>query len=157
MRRSSVLLLLALLPTASCGADDVVASPSAGGDGPAPLPGVVAVRLEPVDGTFIEGFEAGLRFETGDGDVIAATLWSDAVRRSVAEPTADDFYRHVVEQEVPSGEVVVFARANVGIGPPPEVPDLDDLGCRLAVQVPADGRVDVELTFAGPEGCLRVP
>ena len=149
------LLLLGML-TAACGADDVIAAPTDAGEGPVPRPGVVAVRLEPVEGIFVKGFEAGIRFETGDGEMIAATLWGDAVRSSVVEPAPEDFYRHVVEQEVPSGEVIVLAQANVGIGPPPEVPNLDDLGCRLAVQVPPGGRVEVELTFAGPPDCLRL-
>jgi hypothetical protein len=62
----------------------------------------------------------------------------------------------VLEQDVPAGTVVVLASANVGAGPPPEVPDLaGDLRCRLEVDVTESGRVDVEVTFGDPDDCLR--
>lgn len=118
-------------------------------------PGTIAVRIEEVDGVFIEGFEVGLRFETPEGEVIASTLWTDFVQ-SLGVESIDAYYDSVLEQDVPAGVVVVLASANVGAGPPPEVPDLaGDLRCRLEVDVPESGRVDVEVTFGDPDVCLR--
>jgi hypothetical protein len=118
-------------------------------------PGTIAVRIEEVDGVFVEGFEVGLRFETPDGEVIASTLWTDFVQ-SLGVESIDAYYDSVLEQDVPAGTVVVLASANVGAGPPPEVPDLaGDLRCRLEVDVPESGRVDVEVTFSDPDDCLR--
>jgi hypothetical protein len=118
--------------------------------------GTVAVHIQELDGVFVEGFEVGLRFETPDGEVIASTLWSDFVE-SLDSESIEAYYDSVLEQDVPAGTVVVLASANVGIGPPPEVPDLDgDLRCRLEVEVPAEARVDVEVTFDDPADCLRL-
>jgi hypothetical protein len=109
-----------------------------------------------VEGFFIEGFEIGLRFETGDGDVLASTLWSDHVNEQFAEPSMDDYYGSVLRQEVPAGVVVVLATVNIGAGPPPEIPDVTgELRCRLSVEVPPDGEVAVEVTFDAHDGCLR--
>jgi hypothetical protein len=116
--------------------------------------GVIAVRLEPVDGFFIEGFEVGLRFETPGGDVIAAALWSEFVQ-SQDDPRLEAYYESVLEQPVPAGDVVVLATANVGIGPGPEVPDLDgEMRCRLDMSVPEGATVEVEVSFADQD-CLR--
>lgn len=118
-------------------------------------PGTIAVHIEDVDGVFIEGFEVGLRFETPDGEVIASTLWSDFVQ-SLGVESIDAYYDSVLEQAVPAGTVVVLASANIGPGGPPEVPNLaGDLRCRLEVDVPASGRVDVEVTFSDEDDCLR--
>ncbi len=118
--------------------------------------GTVAVRLEQIDGVFVEGFEVGLRFETPEGNIISSTLWSEFIETQ-GDASLDAYYNSVLEQDVPAGPVVVLATANVGMGPPPEVPDLDgDLRCRLEVDVPADGRVDVEVTFDDPNDCLRL-
>jgi hypothetical protein len=118
--------------------------------------GVIAVHMEELDGVFVEGFEVGLRFETPDGEVIGSTLWSDFVA-SMPDASLEAYYDSVLEQDVPAGTVVVLASANVGIGPPPEIPDLDGpLRCRLEVAVPQDGRVDVEVTFDDPDACLRL-
>ncbi len=118
--------------------------------------GTINVRLDEVEGFFIEGFEVGLRFETPDGEVIDSTLWSDFVAAQ-GDPDISAFYESVLEQHVPAGEVVVLASANVGAGPPAEVPDLDgDLQCRLVVDVPANGSVDVVVTFSGNEECLEL-
>lgn len=151
--RSRFLLLLALptLLLAACGDDDPAEASADGG-----ATGTVAVHIEEVAGPFIEGFEVGLRFETADGEVLDTVLWSDFVASQDSD-SLDAFYDSVLEQEVPAGEVVVLATANVGIGPPPEVPDLDgDLDCRLPVDVLAGGRVDVEVTFSGDGDCLRL-
>ena len=151
--RSRFVLLLALpaLLLAACG-DDEPADVSADGGGT----GTVAVHIEEVAGAFVEGFEVGLRFETADGEVIDTVLWSDFVASQDSD-SLDAYYDSVLEQEVPAGEVVVLATANVGIGPPPEVPDLDgELRCRLPVDVLAGGRVDVEVTFSGDDDCLRL-
>lgn len=111
---------------------------------------------EETDGVFIEGFEVGLRFETPDGELIGSTLWSEFVE-SQGDESLDAYYDSVLEQEVPAGNVVVLASANVGIGPPPEVPDLDGaLRCRLEVEVLDTGRVDAEVTFDDPHDCLRL-
>ena len=149
------LLLSHALAAGACGDDDSSAA-AAEGDGDAAT-GTVAVHLEEVEGVFMEGFEVGLRFETPDGEVLGSTLWSDFVQSQSDEPTMEDHYTSVFEQEVPAGEIVVLAEANVGIGPPPEVPDLDgDLRCRLVVDVPDGATVDVEVTFSGDADCLRL-
>ena len=114
----------------------------------------MAVRLEPVDGMFIEGFEVGLRFEDADGAVLDTVLWSDFVS-SQDGAAAQDYYGSVLEQSVPAGPVVVLAAVNIGIGPPPETPDLDgELRCRLELEVPEGETVEVEVLFAD-EDCLR--
>lgn len=118
--------------------------------------GTVAVELEEVDGVFIEGFEIGLRFEQADGTVIAGTLWSDFVI-SQGDPTMDAWYDSVLQQPVPAGPVVVWAQANVGIGPGPVVPDVDgNLPCRLDVEVPPGTTVRVRVGFTDPATCLTL-
>lgn len=138
---------------------DVDDAPPASPDTDAPKPadaGTISVRLEEVDGFFAEGFEIGLRFETPDGEVIDSVLWSDFVTTR-DDPDIDTYYDSVLEQDVPPGEVVVLASVNVGIGPPPEVPDLGgELRCRLVVDVPADGNVEVVVTFSGDDDCLEL-
>lgn len=131
--------------------------PSAGTATPAPTDdGTVSVRLTDVEGFFTEGFEIGLRFETPDGEVIDSVLWSDFVAGQ-GEPDIDAYYTSVLDQAVPAGEVVVLASVNVGIGPPPEVPDLDgEMRCRLTVDVPAAGTVEVVVTFSGDNDCLQL-
>ena len=120
--------------------------------------GTVAIQLEQVEGIFIEGFEIGLRVETADGTTLSAALWSDVVEAGgVTSP--DAYYDTVYEVSVPAGPVVVLATVNVGMGPPPETPDLaGDMDCKLPVEVPADGRVDVEVLFDGGRAgnCLRL-
>lgn len=118
--------------------------------------GMVGVHIEQVEGVFIEGFEVGLRFETPDGEVLMSTLWTDFVE-SLGTESIEAYYDSVLELGVPAGAVIVLATANVGAGPPPEVPDLDgDLRCRLEVDVPDGGRTDVEVTFDNPDDCLRL-
>ena len=150
---SIVVTLVVVTGLAGCG-DDGPETVSAGGDRAST--GTVAVHIEDVEGPFIEGFEVGLRFEDAEGTVLASTLWSDFVL-SQGDPQLDDFYVSVLEQEVPAGKVVVLASANVGMGPAPEVPDVNgDLRCRLEVDVPDSGRVDVEVTFDAQDRCLRL-
>jgi hypothetical protein len=148
----SLLTVLVLLGSA-CGGDDTSADeePTPSGDG---ATGTVAVSIEPVEGFFTEGFEVGFRFETPDGERIASFLWSEAVAAEGSDDL-DAFYTTVVDQAVPAGPVVVLATANIGIGPPPETPDLDgDMRCRLDVTVPEGGTVPVQVGFADPSSCL---
>lgn len=152
--RRHVLVLALVTPAAvaACGDGTDIAI----GEDQTSTSGTVAVHIEELDGVFVEGFEVGLRFETPEGDVLGSTLWSDFVLTQEDE-SLDAYYDSVFEQEVPAGTVVVLASANVGIGPPPEVPDLDGpLRCRLEVEVPDGGRVDVEVTFDDPDDCLRL-
>ncbi len=146
-------MLAMMVSSNACGVDAVrtdSGSTESGGQG------TVAVHIQEMDGVFVEGFEVGLRFEQIDGEVIASTLWSDFVE-SLGSESKDAYYDSVLEQTVPAGTVVVLASANVGIGPPPEVPDLaGDLRCRLKVEVPAEGRVDIEVTFDDAANCLRL-
>ena len=152
MRAITLSLAIALTVLATgCSDDD---STSAGGEAGADDTGTVAVSLEEVDGFFIEGFEIGLRFETAAGERIDAVLWSDVVAAE-GRNDLEAYYDTVLEQQVPAGDVVVLATVNVGIGPPPETPDLDgDLRCRLPVTVPVGGRVEVEVGFSDPGDCL---
>ena len=144
-----LLALLACATLASCGSEAATTT------APEP-PGTVAVHIQKVEGFFIEGFEVGLRFETADGDVIAGTLWNDFVS-SQDNPTMEDYYDSVLEQSVPSGTITVIGEANVGIGPGPMIPDITGaMRCRLDVDVPAGGRVDVEVTFDDDADCLRL-
>ncbi len=118
--------------------------------------GVVAVRLEQIQGFFIEGFEIGLRFETTESEVIATVLWSDFVR-SQGNPQLGTYYDSVLEQPVPAGDVVVLATVNIGDATPPEIPDLyGDMQCRLEIQVPNQEKVEIELRFSGGNDCLQV-
>jgi len=154
------LLILGLLTgaLAACGTDNDTIGTTPDPTNPTTTTGAagtVAVHLEPVEGVFVEGFQIGLRFEIADGTLIASTLWTDFVR-SLGEPTLQDFYDSVLEQPVPAGTVIVRAQVNVGAGPPPVTPDLDgDFACRLDIDVPADGRVEVEVGFSGYSDCLR--
>lgn len=120
----------------------------------APPVGAIAVRLEKTEGYFIEGFELALRFETAAGEFIEALSWNDFVR-SRGESTLRDYYDTVLEQIVPAGEVILFASMEIGDAAPPRAPDpLGELRCRLAVEVPAAGRVEVEVSFAAKD-CLH--
>jgi hypothetical protein len=122
--------------------------------------GTVAVSLEPVEGMFTEGFEIGLRFETADGEVLDKQLWTDFVQSlpDTASGGIDAYYKSVLEQPVPAGDVVVLASVAIGMGPGPVPPDLDgDLDCRLPVTVPPDGRVEVQVSFDSSTGdCLTL-
>jgi hypothetical protein len=156
MRGLTSLVVACLLLSACGGDDDVTAA-----DGPAdlaapPAEGEIAVRLEEVEGVFVEGFEVGLRFETAGGEVIASTLWSDFVS-SLGSAEMDAYYDSVLTQVVPAGAVTVRAEVNVGMGPGPSIPDLaGDLPCELPVEVGPGERVDVEVSFSGGADCLRV-
>ena len=171
--RRTIASLLAVALLSACGSDDAASGDDP--DAPAITAGdtlpdaepvadapesaetaTINVRLEELDGILTEGFEVGLRFETTDGEVIDSTLWSDfIVAQDDPSPTA--FYDGVLEQTVPAGDVVVLATVNVGIGPPPEVPDLDgDLRCRLVVDAPSGSSVDVVVTFSGEDDCLEL-
>jgi hypothetical protein len=117
---------------------------------------VVEVRLEPVDGYFIEGFDIGLRFETGDGEVVAALRWSDAVRASTPHPPLDAYYRTVLEQAMPAGAGAVLASVSIGAAAGPATPDpAGPLDCRLDLDVGPGERVAVEVSFTGSD-CLRL-
>ena len=154
MKLLVVLVAASLVGLTGCGDDEPTAATT--DTTAAEGTGVVAVSIEEMSGRLIEGFEVGLRFETADGEVIDSTLWSDFVQ-SQGSASLDAYYESILEQDVPSGEVVVLASANVGPGGPPEVPDLDgELRCRLVVDVPDDGRVEVEVGFADQEDCLRL-
>ena len=153
MRTTTALLLAAALTTmAACGDDDSSGDDAAGTGGE----GVVAVHLEQLDGILIEGFELGLRFETVDGEVLDTRLWSEFVE-GLDDPRIEAFYDSVLEAEVPAGPVVVLAELVQSIGGPIEPPDLSgDLTCRLEVDVPDGGRVEVEVSFSGEPDCLSV-
>jgi hypothetical protein len=161
MKLFVLLLATAGLALTGCGDDDpstVAGSPdetttTVDADGE----GTIAVSLEEVQGAFIEGFEIGLRFETPEGEVFHKQLWTDFVQ-SLGSDTIDAYYDSVFEQPVPAGDVVVLASVALGMGPAPVPPDLDgDLDCRLPVTVPADGRVEVQVSFDASTGsCLTL-
>ncbi len=144
--------------TRSSSPDDVVVASETeafGGAADAGL-GEIRVQLEEVDGAFIEGFEVGLRFETGDGELIASTLWSDFVA-STGRTDMDAYYDSVLSQSVPAGTVRVSAGVNIGAGPPPSIPDLGaELPCLLVVEVDPGAVVMVEATFSDAPNCLRL-
>lgn len=167
-RRRTVLLALAAVTavalvstwalTRSSAPDDVVVASEADGSGGAADAGSgeIRVELEEVDGAFIEGFEVGLRFETGEGELIASTLWSDFVA-STGRTDMDAYYDSVLNQSVPAGTVRVSAEVNIGAGPPPSIPDLSaELPCLLVVEVDPGGVVVVEATFSDAPNCLRL-
>lgn len=118
----------------------------------------VRVRLEPIDGHFEEGFEVGLRFETGGGEVIASMLWTDAVMADQIddEPGIDDFYDYELVQAVPAGSVVVRGEVSIGAGPGPVPPDLEgDLRCSIPLELADGDEATVEVTFDGVDECLH--
>jgi hypothetical protein len=152
MRLTLALLAIALL--AACGGNDDEDDTTAVADSSGT--GTIAVSLEETNGAFIEGFEIALRFEAADGAVIESLHWTDFVQSTGAEDI-DAYYDAVLEQPVPAGRVVVLATTTIGPGGPPEKPDLDGpLDCRLEVDVPGDGRVEVEVSFAGTGDCLAL-
>ena len=116
--------------------------------------GTVAIRLEPVNGVFIEGFEIGIRIETADGELLLKTLWSDYVQ-SLGDANIRAYYDSVLSEQVPAGPVVVLATVNIGAGPAPVTPDIDGpLNCRLKIDVPPTGQIEVEVSFDGSGNCL---
>lgn len=119
-------------------------------------PGEIRVQLEEIDGVFVEGFEVGLRFETSDGELITATLWSDFVT-STGRTDIDSYYDSVLIQSVPAGTVRVSAEVTIGAGPPPSIPDLSaELPCLLVVEVEPGAVVAMEATFNDAPNCLRL-
>lgn len=137
------------------GAPDADDSAGSDGDNPGTGTGTLVIALEEVQGFFIEGFEVGLRIEQGDGTVVSSWRWNDVVEQ-FGDGTASAFYETVLEEPVPAGTLVLLATVNVGIGPPPEVPDLDgEMDCRIKVEVPDGGRAEVEVNFSGTPDCLR--
>jgi hypothetical protein len=91
-----------------------------------------------------------------DGEVIAATLWSDFVQ-SLGRTDLDAFYDSVLTQPVPPGVIRVLAEANVGMGPGPVIPDLEgDLPCEVTLDVGPNTEVVVEVSFDGSDDCLHV-
>lgn len=126
-----------------------------GDDEPVDGAGKLVIGLEEVEGVFIEGFEAGIRIEEPDGTVVASWLWTDVVEQ-FGDGSARAYYETVLEESVAAGTLVVLATVNVGIGPPPEIPDLTgEMDCRLKVDVPTDGQAVVEINFSGTSDCLR--
>lgn len=171
MTRTIAILTIMGLLIAACGSDASDSAPdtttplsapstspttTAGSTDDAVGSGTIAVHIEDVEGFFIEGFEVGLRFETSDGDVIASTLWTDYVAAQ-GDGTLESFYDTVLEQPVPTGDIVVFASANIGAGPAPEIPDVEgDLRCRLDLTLADGERIDIEVTFADTDNCLVI-
>lgn len=167
-RRRTVLLVLGAVTAVALGSawaltrssapDGVVVASEAEGSGGAAdtSPGEIRVQLEEVDGAFIEGFEVGLRFETGDGELIASTLWSDFVA-SNGRTDMDAYYDSVLSQSVPAGTVRVSAEVNIRALPPPSTPDLGaELPCLLVVEVDPGAVVAVEAMFKDTPNCLRL-
>jgi hypothetical protein len=149
MKPRLILVCAVLALAAACGGEenDVTTSGLPADTGV----GIITVNIEEVQGIFTEGFEVGLRFETPDGEVINSVLWSDYINSL----DQGDFYKSTLEQPVRAGTVVIVGEANVGIGPPPETPNINgDMRCRLEVEVPADGSIAVEVTFSNPAACL---
>jgi hypothetical protein len=155
-----VLALVALGAVGACSDDDpdtgdttdqttgeTTAGDGRGGDA------TLAVRLEPTDAIFIEGFEVGLRFtDAASGDEIERVVWSEAAG-------AGDPYTFVLDQPVSAGTIRVGADVNLGIGPGPEPPDLDadSLPCELDVEVGAGETVTVQVAFDdAADGCLTI-
>jgi hypothetical protein len=107
----------------------------------------------------IEGFELGLRFTAAaSGEEVDRVVWSDFIA-SQGSTDLEAYYDSVLEQPVPAGTIRIGADLNVGIGPPPEAPDLDapSLPCELDVEVAAGETVTVEMRFddTAPD-CLRI-
>lgn len=145
------------LVAAACGSDDSTGFgdiPTGDADGDPPH-GTLALRVEEVDGVFVEGFEIGIRVENADGVAFLTTLWSEEVAEQ-GDGGVEAFYDTVAERSVPVGEIAVLATVNVGTGPPPAVPSLDGpMDCRLPLEVAAGERVEVEIDFSGTADCLR--
>ncbi len=136
--------------------EDDTSTEDPGTDAPAVGEGTLVIALEDVQGFFTEGFEVGLRVEQPDGTVVSSWRWNDVVEQ-FGDGTARAFYETVLEEPVPAGTVVVLATVNLGIGPPPEVPDLEgEMDCRIKVEVPAGGQAQVEVNFSGTPDCLRL-
>ena len=157
MFKSLLVFVLCLGVLSGCG-DEATVPDSAAPDGTAPQgeTGTVTIRLEPVQGFFIEGFEVGLKIETADGELVDSTLWSTFVE-STGASAIESYYTSVYKVEVPAGELVVRGEANIGIGPGPVIPDLTtDLVCELAITVEPDTQVDIEVNFEGTGDCLRL-
>lgn len=157
-RHTSSLIVMTLL-IAACGGDAGEESPestvAASDTSAASASATVVVQLEAVQGFFTEGFEVGLRIEDENGASVIATLWSEFVE-SQSGASASDYYGSVLEVEVPAGSLSIFATANVGIGPGPQIPDVSgDLRCRLDVSAADGERIDVEVSFSGEDDCLR--
>jgi hypothetical protein len=73
------------------------------------------------------------------------------------DTSADTYCSSVHEAAVPAGETVVLATVNIGMGPPPETPGLSgEMDYRLPIDVPEDGRVEIEVRFSGRDDCLRL-
>ena len=162
MFKSLLVFVLCLVVLTGCGDEARVADGAApdevAPDGTAPQgeSGTVTIRLESVQGFFIEGFEVGLKIEAADGELVDAILWSEFVQ-SVANPTIESYYTSVYKIEVPAGDLVVRGEVNIGMGPGPVVPDLStDLTCELAISVEPDTQVDIEVNFEGTGDCLRL-
>jgi hypothetical protein len=174
MRVAPYVLALLALGAASCSGDDGEPDPlpdtsttapptddggDDGDDGEAAGEGTLAVRLEPTEGIFIEGFEVGLRFtDAASGEELERVVWSEYVTSLGPEAGVDAFYDAVYERPA-AGTVRVGVDVNIGIGPGPEPPDLDaePMPCELDVEVPAGETVTVQVSFddASPE-CLQV-
>jgi subtilisin family serine protease len=113
--------------------------------GPTPTQGeqgILAVRLEPVEGVMTEGFDVTLRFYGEDGEQLAEREWSDSVPDDAGVEAS---YTHVLREVVPVGVVrlVSFVRVSPGGSiPPPEGP-----GCETTVEVEPDDVVLVTLLF----------
>lgn len=135
----------------------MVASEAEGSGGAADTsPAEIRVQLEEVDGAFTEGFGVGLRFETGDGELIASTLWSDFVA-STGRTDMDAYYDSVLSQSVSAGTIRVSAEVNIGAGPPPSTPDLGaELPCLLVVEVGPGAVVAEEASSNDTPNCLRL-
>lgn len=133
--------------------DDPVVTEPAGEAGEA---AVIELRVEDVDAVAVEGFEAALRIETADGEVLERLLWTDLV--AAQDPsTPVSAYDLVHEQVVPPGEIVVLAQVALGIGPPPATPDLDgELPCEVNLELAADDVAVIELRLVDSPDCLQL-
>ena len=151
-----VIVLIAAWALARSRTPDAVVAGATGGSAAANAPGEIRVRLADAGRFYTEGFQIDLRFETGEGEVIASTSWTGSLASS--GPTdMDGYYDSVRSQPVPAGTIRIWGEVDLGVGPGPSITDPSgDLRCLLTVKVAPGEVVTVEASADDPADCLHL-
>lgn len=129
---------------------------ASGGPEPSDGSGTLRVGVEQLDGAFVEGFQLSFVVIAPDGEEVTYR-WDDLVTGDrlewPSEVAADDierWYAGVLVEEIPSGQVTITSKLDIGMEPPGEP-------CTTRVDVAPDHEVEVRIALTGEDRGCPVP
>ena len=139
----------AMLLLAGCGSnadlDGAPVGPSASSAGS----GTIRVRLEPLDGVLVEGFQLAVRLEAPPGHALVSSTWAELVREQSPTPSLPEIYDFVVRTPAPAGPFVLNTIMHPGMEDPQSP-------CVTRGNLADGGTVTVVVKFQNIDGCSRL-